>query len=108
MDNDDLKNEENEINPIMIFQVEILSHQINQRNKIDYYNNDGEDKKDGSNSNHGNNGHENNGDDGHNQINNEENSYAIKREFIREIRRIDSSINGINTRLEDMNRNIQL
>lgn len=83
---------------------EILAHQINQRNKI-YNNNDGED---GSSSHHGSNGHGNNGGDGHEQINNEDNSYVTKREFIREIRRIDSSINGINNRLDNMNRNIQL
>ena len=130
MDIDDLENEE----LILIEQNshdhsnrEILSDHLNQRSQSSQGSEEGDKSNgnegsnheisnreilahgdDGSSSHHGSNGHESNGGDGHDQINNEDNSYVTRREFIREIRRIDSSINGINNRLDDMNRNIQL
>ena len=131
------ENEESKINPIQennhnYSNREISSGQLNQRseggnvnNRIEGSNHDlpsreqladqrnrinNNDGKNGCNNSEGSNehGYGNNGGDGPNKINNEDNSFVTRREFIREIRRIDSSINGINTRLDDMNRNIQL
>jgi len=81
-----------------------IEEEIDEQMQID--NNGDED----SNGDDGDNGNENrnenrNGDDGENG-NNEDNSYVTKREFRKEIKRIDTSINRINTSINRINNSI--